>query len=151
MTVGIIEDSCKTARVYDLKWLGGDMCWGVVRGEKYSDSHHSNSFILCHLIISLDQEISIKHIIVKCFQGQNADIVLEDDFVTTPDLQERYKLLSENHHNRSGIRKREVQQRQSTIELAIFTDRSEDKTLGFVVQTSFVGRFTNMLSNAIQM
>ena len=44
--------------------------------------------------------------------------------MTSPGLAERYELLVSN---KSEIQKRDVNQRISTIELAIFTDRSEDQ------------------------
>ena len=49
---------------------------------------------------------------------------MEEDIVTSPGLAERYELLASN---KSEIQKRDVNQRISTIELAIFTDRSEDQ------------------------
>ena len=88
------------------------------------------------------------------FQARNANIALDNDFVTTPELQERYKLLSENSSNKSVIQKREINQRKSIIELAIFTDRLEDKNVdsaSYHVQFIIVGHFINMWSNVIQM
>ena len=65
------------------------------------------------------------------FQAENRNIELSNDLVTIPELQERYELLSENSSNKSVIQKREINQRKSIIELAIFTDRLvEDKNVG---------------------
>ena len=66
------------------------------------------------------------------FQAKNNNIALDNDFVTSPDLQERYRLLSENNSYKSVIQKREIKQKKSTIELAIFTDRFGDKYAGFL-------------------
>ena len=62
--------------------------------------------------------------IIGLFQGENDQIELEKDIVTSSELEERYKLLASN---KSEIQKRDTQQKISTIELAIFTDRLEEE------------------------
>ena len=56
--------------------------------------------------------------------------------MTSPGLAERYELLVSN---KSEIQKRDVNQRISTIELAIFTDRSEDQGVGGFIVVKWQG------------
>ena len=84
--------------------------------------------------------------IIGLFQGENDQIELEKDIVTSSELEERYKLLASN---KSEIQKRDTQQKISTIELAIFTDRLEEENKeSFLKDVS--GRCMSMSANVIQ-
>ena len=84
--------------------------------------------------------------IIGLFQGENDQIELEKDIVTSSELEERYKLLASN---KSEIQKRDTQQKISTIELAIFTDRLEEENKeSFLKDVS--GRCMSMSVNVIQ-